>query len=65
VLVELNAAASKAGVPSHARALSLLLSALTLVDASIPDGATREQFLGMAGIVYDKLRGSLTTGAIA
>ena len=42
---------------------TLLFTALALADKNDRGGTTRERFLAIAGITYDRQRASLTTGA--
>lgn len=54
--------ATAAGLPETEQAFALMLTALTIADKNTPLGCTRETYLEMAGIVYDRLRAALSSG---
>ena len=54
--------ATAAGLADTEQAFALLLVALGIGDKKTPGGLTREQFISMAGLVYDKSRKALAAG---
>lgn len=61
-LIGMTNLAKATGLSDHDQAFCLLLVALGIGDRHAPGGLTREQFLVMAGVTYDRCRRSLAAG---
>jgi hypothetical protein len=62
-LTRLTEAATAAGLRDTAQVFWLLVAALAITDRNVRLGCKRETFVQTAGITWDRVRRSLTTGA--
>lgn len=64
-IIGLDNLAEASGMSSGDVAFGLLLGALGIADRNVSGGSKREDFLKIAGIVYDRNRASLGAGVRA
>lgn len=55
--------ATASGLPDTDQAFTLMLTALAISDRNSPGGCTRETFVKMAEVVYERSRRALAAGA--